>query len=60
MKERLNSVLSDKVEYNSIGRVENGMAFQVANIKNDDNFTSKWPVLSTLPGLNFRVCIQLF
>ena len=39
MRERLNSVLSDKVEYNSIGKVENGMTFQIANIKNDDNFT---------------------
>jgi hypothetical protein len=39
MKERLNSVLSDKIEYSSIGTVENGMTFQVANIKNDDNFT---------------------
>ena len=38
MKERLNSVLSDKIEYSSIGKVENGMTFQVANIKNDDNF----------------------
>jgi hypothetical protein len=39
MRERLNSVLSDKVEYSSIGKVENGMTFQIANIKNDDNFT---------------------
>jgi len=39
MKERLNSVLSDKIEYSSIGKVENGLTFQVANIKNDDNFT---------------------
>jgi len=39
MRERLNSVLSDKIEYSSIGKVENGMTFQVANIKNDDNFT---------------------
>ncbi len=39
IKERLNSVLSDKAEYNSIGKVENGMTFQVANIKNDDNYT---------------------
>jgi hypothetical protein len=39
IRERLNSVLSDKVEYSSIGKVENGMTFQIANIKNDDNFT---------------------
>jgi hypothetical protein len=26
-------------EYSSIGKVENGMTFQVANIKNDDSFT---------------------
>jgi len=39
MRERLNSVLSDKVEYSSIGKVENGMTFQIGNIKNDDNFT---------------------
>lgn len=39
MRERLNSVLSDKVEYSSIGKVENGLTFQIANIKNDDNFT---------------------
>ena len=28
MKERLNSVLSEKIEYSSIGKVENGMTFQ--------------------------------
>jgi hypothetical protein len=39
MRERLNSVLTDKIEYSSIGKVENGMTFQVANIKNDDNYT---------------------
>lgn len=39
MRERLNSVLTDKIEYSSIGKVENGMIFQVANIKNDDNYT---------------------
>jgi hypothetical protein len=39
MRERLNSVLSDKIEYSSIGKVENGLTFQIANIKNDDNFT---------------------
>jgi len=38
MKERLNSVLSDKIEYSSIGTVENGMTFQVANIKNGRQF----------------------
>jgi len=39
MRERLNSVLTDKIEYSSIGKVENGMTFQVANIKNDDYYT---------------------
>ena len=39
LKERLNSVLSDKIEYSSIGKVENGIVFQIGNIKNDESYT---------------------
>jgi len=55
MKERLNSVLSDKVEYSSIGRVENGMAFQVANIKNDDKFTYFKLIITNNTGSDYNI-----
>jgi Domain of unknown function (DUF4138) len=55
MKERLNSVLSDRVEYSSIGRVENGMAFQVANIKNDDKFTYFKLIITNNTGSDYNI-----
>jgi hypothetical protein len=55
MKERLNSVLTDKVEYSSIGKVENGMTFQVANIKNDDNFTYYKLIIINNTGSDYNI-----
>ena len=55
MKERLNSVLSDKIEYSSIGTVENGMTFQVANIKNDDNFTYFKLIIINNSGSDYNI-----
>jgi hypothetical protein len=55
MKERLNSVLSDKIEYSSIGTVENGMTFQVANIKNDDNFTYFKLIIINNTGSDYNI-----
>jgi hypothetical protein len=55
MKERLNSVLSDKIEYNSIGKVENGMTFQVANIKNDDNYTYFKLIIINNTGSDYNI-----
>jgi len=55
MKERLNSVLSDKIEYSSIGKVENGMTFQVANIKNDDNFTYFKLIIINNTGSDYNI-----
>jgi hypothetical protein len=55
MRERLNSVLSDKVEYNSIGKVENGMTFQIANIKNDDSFTYFKVIIINNTGSDYNI-----
>ena len=55
MKERLNSVLSDRIEYNSIGKVENGMTFQVANIKNDDNYTYFKLIIINNTGSDYNI-----
>lgn len=55
MKERLNSVLSDKIEYNSIGKVENGMTFQIANIKNDDNYTYFKLIIINNTGSDYNI-----
>ncbi|MBK7629134.1 MAG: DUF4138 domain-containing protein [Bacteroidales bacterium] len=55
MKERLNSVLSDKTEYSSIGKVENGLTFQVANIKNDDNFTYFKIIIINNTGSDYNI-----
>jgi Domain of unknown function (DUF4138) len=55
MKKRLNSVLSDKIEYNSIGKVENGMTFQVANIKNDDNYTYFKLIIINNTGSDYNI-----
>jgi hypothetical protein len=55
MKERLNSVLSDKIEYSSIGKVENGLTFQVANIKNDDKFTYFKLIIINNTGSDYNV-----
>ncbi len=55
MRERLNSVLSDKVEYNSIGKVENGMTFQIANIKNDDSFTYFKLIIINNTGSDYNI-----
>ena len=55
MKERLNSVLSEKIEYSSIGKVENGMTFQVANIKNDDNFTYFKLIIINNTGSDYNI-----
>jgi len=55
MKERLNSVLTDKIEYSSIGKVENGMTFQVANIKNDDNFTYYKIIIINNTGSDYNI-----
>jgi hypothetical protein len=55
MKERLNSVLSDKVEYSSIGKVENGMTFQIANIKNDDSFTYFKLIIINNTGSDYNI-----
>ena len=62
LKERLNSVLSDKIEYSSIGKVENGIVFQIGNIKNDESYTYfKLIIISNigsdynLDGIYFKV-----
>ena len=55
MKERLNSVLSDKIEYSSLGKVENGLTFQVANIKNDDNFTYFKIIINNNTGSDYNI-----
>jgi len=55
MRERLNSVLTDKIEYSSIGKVENGMTFQVANIKNDDSFTYFKLIIINTTGSDYNI-----
>jgi len=55
MRERLNSVLTDKIEYSSIGKVENGMTFQVANIKNDDSFTYFKLIIINNTGSDYNI-----
>jgi len=55
MRERLNSVLTDKIEYSSIGKVENGMTFQVANIKNDDNYTYFKLIIINNTGSDYNI-----
>jgi hypothetical protein len=55
IKERLNSVLSDKVEYSSIGKVENGLTFQIANIKNDDSFTYFKLIIINNTGSDYNI-----
>jgi hypothetical protein len=55
MRERLNSVLSDKIEYSSIGKVENGMTFQIANIKNDDSFTYFKLIIINNTGSDYNI-----
>jgi len=55
MRERLNSVLTDKIEYSSTGKVENGMTFQVANIKNDDSFTYFKLIIINNTGSDYNI-----
>ena len=55
MRERLNSVLTDKIEYSSIGKVENGMTFQVANIKIDDSFTYFKLIIINNTGSDYNI-----
>lgn len=55
MKERLNSVLSDPVEYSSIGAIENGLTFQIANIKNDENYTYYKVIIKNATGSDYNI-----
>ena len=55
MKERLNSVLSDPIEYNTIGTIENSMTFQVGNIKNDENYTYFKLIIKNGTGSDYNI-----
>lgn len=55
MKERLNSVLSDPIEYSSIGAIENGLTFQIANIKNDENYTYYKVIIKNNTGSDYNI-----
>ncbi|MHC1705797.1 MAG: DUF4138 domain-containing protein [Tenuifilaceae bacterium] len=55
MKERMNSVLSDPIEYNTIGTIENSMTFQVGNIKNDENFTYFKLIIKNGTGSDYNI-----
>ncbi len=55
MKERLNSVLSDAVEYRSLGAIQNGLIFQVANFKNDDNYSYIKFIITNNTGSDYNI-----
>lgn len=55
MKERMNSVLSDPIEYNTIGTIENSMTFQVGNIKNDESFTYFKLIIKNGTGSDYSI-----
>jgi len=55
IKERLNSLLSEPVEYKSIGTIENGMTFQVGNIKNDENNTYFKLIIKNETGGDYNI-----
>lgn len=55
MKERLNSLLSEKPEYLIYGVRENGMEFQISNIRNDEKYSYFKIIVSNKTGGEYNV-----
>jgi len=55
IKERMDSVMAEPAEYSSIGAIENGLVFQVANIKNDDSYTYFKLIVSNNTGSDYNL-----